>query len=87
MITSIHGESRLQQRGIKLSQAQAVIEFGRYSEAGGGRERVFMGKHEVKKAKRKGCHQAEKLAGIELIGQTNLNGEFIIITAYRNRRK
>ena len=83
MKTSIHGESRLQQRGIRLEQAEAVIEFGRYSDAGGGRERVFMGKHEVKKAKRKGCRQAEKLAGIELIGQTTTGGEFIVITAYR----
>ena len=83
MKTSIHGESRLQQRGIRLEQAEAVIEFGRYSDAGGGRERVFMGKHEVKKAKRKGCYQAEKLAGIELIGQTTIGGEFIVITAYR----
>ena len=83
MKTSIHGESRLQQRGIRLEQAEAVIEFGRYSDAGGGRERVFMGKHEVKKAKRKGCHQADKLAGIELIGQTTAGGEFIVITAYR----
>ena len=86
MKTSIHGESRLQQRGIKLSQAEAVIEFGRYSDAGQGRERVFMGKHEVKKAKRKGCYQAEKLAGIELIGQTSPTGDFTIITAYRKSK-
>ena len=83
MKTTIHGESRLQQRGIKLSQAEAVIEFGRYTSAANGRERVFMGKHEVKKAKRKGCPQAEKLAGIELIGKTDINGNFTIITAYR----
>lgn len=83
MKTTIHGESRLQQRGIKLSQAEAVIEFGRYSDAGKGRERVFMGKHEVKKAKRKGCYQAEKLAGIELIVEISPTGDSTIITGYR----
>ena len=81
-----HAQIRMQQRGISAATLDALLDFGRFAPAGGGREIVFFDKRARERLARAGAlsaAEADRLCKNYAIVQSD---GLVITVGHRTRR-
>jgi len=84
IILTKHAEQRASQRGLNVDQINLCLEYGD-SIYKTGRVFYFVSKKCLKKLKKATGAYMDRLDGITIMGKYVRQGEFLIITVYKNK--